>query len=236
MHRLGKPEISPDRHCAAMSTVERTRDRAARRAARILASLGEELREARLSAGLSQAAVAEAAEISRARYGRIERGLSAGLSVRDLARLGAVLGLDLGVRLFPAGAPLRDAAQVRKLTQLISLARRPLRCRTEVGLPRTTEHVELRSWDAVLDDASGRTKVEVEMRLHDAQALERRVNLKRRDDPAGGFLLVVADTDRNRSVLAEHPNLFPDLPRLRPSIVRAALLAGRLPPTGLVVL
>jgi transcriptional regulator with XRE-family HTH domain len=185
---------------------------------------------------MSQAVVAGAAGISRARYGRIERGLVAELSVRDLARLGAVLGLDLGVRLFPAGAPLRDAAQVRKLAQLISLARRPLRCRTEVGLPRTTEHVELRSWDAVLDDGSDRMTVEVEMRLHDAQALERRVNLKRGDDPAGRFMLVVADTNRNRSVLAEQPNLFPDLPRLGPAIVRAALLAGHLPPTGLVVL
>jgi transcriptional regulator with XRE-family HTH domain len=185
---------------------------------------------------MSQAVVAGAAGISRARYGRIERGLVAELSVRDLARLGAVLGLDLGVRLFPAGAPLRDAAQVRKLAQLISLARRPLRCRTEVGLPRTTEHVELRSWDAVLDDGSDRMTVEVEMRLHDAQALERRVNLKRGDDPAGRFMLVVADTNRNRSVLAEQPNLFPDLPRLVPAIVRAALLAGHLPPTGLVVL
>ncbi len=73
------------------------------------------------------------------------------------------------------------------------------------------------------------------MRLRDGQAAERRINLKRRDDPTDQFLLLVADTRTNRRVLAEYPDLFADLPRLRQSNVIAALQAGRHPPTGLAL-
>jgi hypothetical protein len=73
------------------------------------------------------------------------------------------------------------------------------------------------------------------MRLHDAQALERRVSLKRRDDPTDEFVLLVADTRNNRRVLAEFGGVFADLPRLRPGVVRDALAAGRHPPSGLLL-
>ena len=72
------------------------------------------------------------------------------------------------------------------------------------------------------------------MRLGDVQALLRRVDLKRRDDPTERFLLLVADTRHNRRVVAEFAALFADLPRLRPSNVRSALLAGEHPATGLL--
>jgi hypothetical protein len=73
------------------------------------------------------------------------------------------------------------------------------------------------------------------MRLRDVQALLRRIALKRRDDPTQGFLLLIADTRGNRRILAEFAALFVDLPRLRPTIVRAALAAGHHPGTGIVL-
>jgi hypothetical protein len=73
------------------------------------------------------------------------------------------------------------------------------------------------------------------MRLRDVQAARRRIELKRRDDPTDAFLLLVADTRLNRRVMAEFPELFEELPRLRPSGVRSALEAGALPTTGLLL-
>jgi transcriptional regulator with XRE-family HTH domain len=210
-------------------------DRARRRAPVLRTQIGEELRSKRLGAGLTQALVAEAARMSRSTYSRIEGGARPATSIDELALVAAVLGLTLSVRRYPGGEPLRDAAQLNRLALVLRKLARPLRTRTEVPLPRTTEHPELRAWDAVIFGSNMRTAVEVEMRLHDAQALQRRLALKRRDDPVERFLLVIADTKHNRRALADFDGLFADLRRLRPSAVRSALRRGEHPPTGLVV-
>jgi len=72
------------------------------------------------------------------------------------------------------------------------------------------------------------------MRLRDAQAVERRIGLKLRDDPPDHFLLLIADTRHNCRMLAAYPGLFADLPRLRPAAVFRVLEAGSHPPTGLL--
>ncbi len=77
--------------------------------------------------------------------------------------------------------------------------------------------------------------MEFESRLSDVQELTRRHNLKRRDDAAQHFLLVVADTDHNRRVLREFATLFSELPRLRTARVLAQLRAGHHPPTGFML-
>lgn len=110
-----------------------------------------------------------------------------------------------------------------------------MRPRTEVPLPSTPERRELRAWDAVLYAASDRGAVELEMRLRDIQALERRLALKRRDDPMESFLLVIADTRGNRWVLRDLDDRIGGLTRLKPSQVSEALEGGRLPPTGFVL-
>ena len=199
-------------------------------------SLGEELRQKRLDAGLTQAEVAAATGLARCSYVRIEGGTRAATSLEDVLVVAAVLGLDLSTRLFPGAEPLRDAGQARKLARLIEAVAAPLEIRTEVPLPRTAERPELRAWDAMISGSNRRTAIEVEMRLGDAQAVERRHALKRRDDPVDGFLLVVAASRHNRRVLLEHDTLFPDLPRLDPRTVLSAVRAGRHPPPGLVLL
>ncbi len=157
------------------------------------------------------------------------------LSIVDASRLAGVLGLDLSVRLYPGQGPLRDDAHTTRLSRVLGSVRPPLRYQTEVPLPALLLRSELRAWDAMITDSDTRTAVELEMRLRDGQALERRLALKRRDDPTDGFVLIVADTHGNRRVLASSPGLFPDLPRLGPSRVTAALEAGEHPPTSLIV-
>jgi hypothetical protein len=152
----------------------------------------------------------------------------------EAARLGSVLGLDLSVRLYPGGQPLRDGAHAERLGRVGQRVRAPLRFRTEVVLPQRPDARDQRARDAEIRGRGARTAIELEMRLRDAQAVERRIGLKLRDDPPDHFLLLIADTRHNRRVLAAYPGLFADLPRLRPTTVFRALEAGSHPPTGLL--
>jgi hypothetical protein len=180
--------------------------------------------------------VSSAAHLRRATYSVIERDRHRNATVLQAARIAAVLGLDLSVKAYPGGAPTRDAAHAARVQRLLAHVAPPLRSRPEVPLPATTEHPEYRAWDVVLFGAGERTTSELEMRLYDGQAQLRRISLKRRDDPAEHFLLVVADTRANRRALREFADLFAELPRLRTGTVLAELRAGRHPPTGLILL
>jgi transcriptional regulator with XRE-family HTH domain len=215
---------------------ERAVHRGTANATRQLHELGGEFREQRMSLGESQAFVAAAARVSRPRYSRIEAGLVTTLSVTDLNRIAAVLGLAASVRVYPGGSATRDAGHTDKLGAFLRLAYPPLTYRIEVALPPLTERWEQRAWDAVLFGNGERTAIELEMRLRDVQAMRRRHELKRRDDPAEHFLLLVADTRHNRRVLAELDDLFVDLSRRKLGVVRAALAAGKHPATGLLLI
>lgn len=198
-----------------------------------MVDLGDAFLEQRLALGVSQAHVAAAAGISRERYSRIERARFSA-TVLELDVIAAVLGLDLSVRTYPGGVAVRDAPQSTKLQRVLEHVRHPLRYRIEVGLPAVDGRYEQRAWDAMLFGGGERTAIELEMRVRDAQAMRRRHDLKRRDDPTEQFLLLIADTRHNRRVIAQLAVLFEDLPRLRPSDVHRALQAGRHPGTGLL--
>jgi hypothetical protein len=167
---------------------------------------------------------------------RIEGSKVPRLSILEMSRIASVLGLELSIRAYPGGHPVRDAAHAERLRRVTSNVHAPLRCRTEAPLPAGPGRPEQRAWDALINGSGRRTGIELEMRLRDGQAVERRINLKRRDDPVDRFLLLVADTRTNRRVLAERPDLFEDLPRLRLVLVTDALRAGEHPPTGLVLI
>lgn len=74
----------------------------------------------------------------------------------------------------------------------------------------------------------------MEMRVRDAQATERRINMKRRDDAVDSLVVLVADTHANRRVLRENPGLFPGLARLTFGTLTRLLRAGQHPPDALV--
>jgi transcriptional regulator with XRE-family HTH domain len=219
-----------------VTTVERARDRGTLRGERWLQSIANEFRSARLTLGLSQRRVAAAARIPRTTYGEIERAKYPDLTIVLAARVAALLGLDLVVALYAGVRSLRDEISARMTARVITTAGPPLRYRTEVPLRRKTERPEQRTWDLVFLEGKKRGAFEFESRLHDVQEQRRRHNLKREDDPVDTFVLVIADTDRNRRVLREFPELFADLPRLRTATVLNELKAGRLPPTGLMLL
>ncbi len=93
-------------------------DRAARDRLRIV--IGE-LRQLREDAGLPQASVARAAGLTRSHLSMIEAG-SREPSWQVLARLAAVLGADVGVRLFPVVGPqMRDRFQAPIVEALLRL-------------------------------------------------------------------------------------------------------------------
>jgi transcriptional regulator with XRE-family HTH domain len=174
----------------------------------LVAEVARETRDARVAHGLSQAAVARAIGVSRSRYSRIERGLAPALAIATAAEMLAVVGLDLSLRAYPAGPPLRDAAHGALLERARVHLHRSLRFATEVPLPAAGDR---RAWDAVISggDAQGpwRIGVEAETRPNDGQALERRVALKERDGDVDCVVLLLADTRHNRAFVRALPGL-----------------------------
>jgi transcriptional regulator with XRE-family HTH domain len=159
-----------------VATVQRVRERGRRRARKCLADLGEEFRQKRQSVGLSQSEVAVAAGTARSTYTRVEAGSFDALPIATASRIASVLGLDLSVKVYPGGSPLRDAAQLARLERVLACAGPPLRTATEVVLPTTLNRpYEQRAWDAEIRGNGKRTTMEMEMRITDAQALERRI-------------------------------------------------------------
>jgi transcriptional regulator with XRE-family HTH domain len=212
---------------------ERIRDRGTRRGRQHLLTLATELRSARTAAGLSQESVARATGLSHAEISRIERGAAPWLNIVEAAELCAVLGLDLWLRAYAGGDPLRDAGHAALVGAFSDVVSPPLRIRTEVPLPRPGDP---RAWDATVSDRSRVMGVEAETRLKDAQAFDRRVGLKRRDAAIEHVIVVLADTRANRSALGGvRPMWRADYP-LDSAEILGHLQAGRLPPAGGIVL
>jgi transcriptional regulator with XRE-family HTH domain len=160
--------------------------------------LGREIRLARLNHDLSQATAARAAGLARTSWGRIERGEADSLGVVDLARALAVVGLDLHLRAYPAGAVLRDEAHARLLERLRRRLGDGATWATEVPLPHPGDQ---RAWDAVIRVAFIRIGVEAETRARDAQELQRRLGAKQRDGGVDLVILLLGDTRHNRTFL-----------------------------------
>jgi len=219
-----------------MSTAARALEEAARRTRRQLADSAAEFLERRLMLDLSQDHVAVASGMSRKHYGLIERGESMTLTIAEMNAIASVLGMTSSVRLFPGGMPIRDRAHTTKLIEVLGWVTSPLRYRIEVPLPVADGRWEQRAWDAMVFGSGARTAIELEMRLRDVQAAARRINLKRRDDPTDRFLLLIADTRTNRTVLDQVADAFGDLPRIRRQVVRSALETGSHPPSGIVLI
>jgi transcriptional regulator with XRE-family HTH domain len=217
-----------------MVTRERRLDRGRRQARRALTTVGEEFREARLRAGLTQRQVAAAIGISHSEVSRIERGLATRVPYETLVMVGTVLGLDVPVRTFLSGDPIRDAAQLALLARLRILLPARLTWRTEVPLDVPGDQ---RAWDAVIGGPDWRVPVDAESRLRDVQACTRRVALKRRDDGSDVVILLVANTRHNRRVLRlAAPDLVGEFPMTGPAVLTALRLGEAPSASGIVLL
>jgi transcriptional regulator with XRE-family HTH domain len=199
--------------------------------------VADDARLARIGAGLSQAEVGRAIGSSHARVGRFERGEVANPTVDFLGAYCAVVGLELAIRAFPAGDPIRDRAQLALLERLRSRLHPTLRWRTEAPPPIEGD---LRAWDAEITGTKPdpwRARVEAETNIADGQALERRLALKLRDDPGGHLILLVSDTRANRAALRSMGVGLRELLPLETRAILSALAAGRDPGmSGVVIL
>lgn len=106
-----------------------------------------ELREGRLDRGLGGGDVARAVGISPAQYSRIERGLTDSLSITQASTMLAVVGLELSVRAYPAGEPLRDVAHAALIGRFRASLHSSLPLQTEVPFPSPEDR---RAWDVVV--------------------------------------------------------------------------------------
>ena len=161
--------------------------------------------------------VGRACGLSRTGIERIEAGTRRS-TVRELAAFGAVVGLDVRLRAYPAGDAIRDAGQVRLLERLRQRLHPSLRWATEVPLPIDGD---LRAWDALIRGDAWRIAVEAETVLDDLQARERSLALKMRDDRMDHVILLVADTRRNRRALIAAPAAFATFSRDARPVLRA---------------
>ena len=164
---------------------------------------------------------------------RTERSLRPNVTVEEAALICASLGLRLYLRAYPVGSAVRDAAHLRLLARLRARVSTAFRWRTEVPVGGRGD---LRAWDVVLDGPAS-IGVDAETRLHDIQALQRRLELKQRDSGVGRVILLVAATRHNRAVLREHRAALSSTLPLDTGEVLRALRAGEAPrDSGIVLL
>jgi transcriptional regulator with XRE-family HTH domain len=177
--------------------------------------------------------VARAIGISKATYGRIERGEVREVGLIRATLISAILGADLSVKTFPGGPPVRDAAHAALLVRFKRRLPPIWHASHESPMPMAGDQ---RAWDLRLEGPVS-IGVEAETRPTDLQALERAVHLKQRDSGVRRVILLLSDTDRNRALLrVVLPVLRPSFPLSTREVVQA-LREGRDPGAdGLVVL
>ena len=219
-----------------MSSLERRRDRARQVSDRLLFELGRDFRRTRWALDLSLEAVGRDAGLSRAQVGRIELARLRHVALEDLVAIATVLGLDVAVRAYPGGAPLRDVAHLALLERLRATLHPSLRWAVEVPVV-TTDPADPRAWDAIIRGDGWRIGVEAETRVRDAQELERRAGLKSRDGSVDRLVLLLSDTRWNRQAVRAAGFGLTERCPLRTAAVVEALRAGRDPgASGIVML
>ena len=208
-----------------MPAVMRILDEAMRREAKLRRQLGEELRQARFVAGLSQRDVAAALGCSGATVSRVERGHVRRLSLRHLMRQAAVVGMVLRADVLPAGASIRDAGQLKVINRLEPHVGAPFRWMLE--MPIGTR--DLRAFDAGALQPGCRVAFDVWSRVRDLQAQARASQRKRLDARVDRLILVFGDTWSNRLAVRDAGEALRRAFPLTSRRILGALRAGRDP-------
>ena len=191
---------------------------------------GRELRIGRLTSGFTQRHVASRVGRSPSHISRIERGRLSSVRLRDIVRIGAIVGLRPSLRLYPTVRRPLDGSQLTLIGRL--RARLHPAWSVELEVPMPGRH-DLRAADVMLVAGQVRCIVEAISRLADLQAQVRSAKLKQRDLGAGRLLLVVAGTAANRRLLRSIDPASTLPIRTRPTL--EALAAGRDPGQDAIV-
>jgi transcriptional regulator with XRE-family HTH domain len=118
-----------------MPTWDTRAHRGTQRGQAMLRRVGDELYAARTAAGLSSRSVGALVGISHVQVIRIERGMAWHVDIEVLARLAAVLGHELSLRIHPIGAPVRDKAHLALLDRFAARLAPTIAWQTEVPIP-----------------------------------------------------------------------------------------------------
>jgi transcriptional regulator with XRE-family HTH domain len=185
--------------------------------------IGRELRVARIVAGQTQKQIAAALRTSTSHVSRVEHGLIRGLTMAQLHRHAAVVGLKPYINLYPLIARPLDRAQLQLFERF--------RARIAGGWAVTLEATmpirgDLRAADAVLAIPGCRCVVEIITRLADFQAQLRAARRKVRDLGADRLILVVAATPTNRRAIRDSGRAVDDAFPLRTKEGLRRLAAG----------
>ena len=171
--------------------------------------IGRELRFARLGAGMTQARVAALAGSSQSAISRLELGVPP-LDFELGCRVAAVVGHEIGLSLHPAdGSTLRDRKQLSIAQRIVGLRHTSWRPALEVAVGVGRDR---RAIDLVLSRPEELVACEIERWLVDFGAQLRAHQLKREalaatDDRPVRLLLVVRETDHNRTAVRDHRDL-----------------------------
>ena len=164
---------------------------------------------------------------------RIERGVLASVTVDQLTRVATVLGLNLSIKLYPGGEPLRDQAQVNLIERFRKQVGPPLVCRAEVPVPMPGDQ---RAWDLQILGAPELVGLEAESRMRDSQATLRKITLKARDSGINQVILLLAATHANRAAVAAAGAAFHDMFPVSSRAALRALREGRDPGGWAIIL
>lgn len=203
------------------------------RTERLSREIGSVVLHGRKAAGVSQSVLSQAVGISRSYLSRIERGRVRNMNLALACRLCGALGLDLVVKAYPAGAPIRDAAHVALLQRFDQQVSSAYRRRNESGMSQVGDG---RAWDRRLDGPAS-VGVEGETHLSDVQALERKMSLKQRDSGVQRLILLVQGSRHNREVLRlAAPELRQTFPLTTREVLSALRAGGDPGANGIVIL
>jgi transcriptional regulator with XRE-family HTH domain len=168
---------------------------------------GEEIREIRLRAGVSQAALARAIGVARSVVCRMEQG-DPNVSARIRARAVAALGADFRIAVFPGGVPLiHDAAHARIVEAILRRCHPSWHPTLEAPVPGPSR----RSTDVRLDRGGDVVLMEVETHVCALEAIIREGTEKRSAVAAAAgarrihVVLVLPPTRHHRSLVYGHP-------------------------------
>ena len=194
-----------------------------------------ELVTARMVASVSQQTLADSLGWTQAAVSRFERLVRPdAISVTDVATVAAVLGLELGAGLYPAGDPIRDKGHQALLARFRKIAGAAWRIAAEVPFPT---HGDPRTWDLVLRIAGQIVGVEAETRIRDVQAIARRIHQREGSGGANVIVVVLADTSTNRRLVNQLREALGEHYQTPPRDLLKALRQGQpLPGSGVVLL
>jgi transcriptional regulator with XRE-family HTH domain len=217
-----------------MATRESKADRGRRRARELAAHVLTQLRDARVTAGISQAQMAKSLGWSQQNYSRFELNQLGDVSLIDVFAATALLGLEPSLSLHRQGPAIRDAGHEALIGRLLRLLASAWQAAREVPFPNPGDP---RWWDVLLRLPDHRLGVEAETRIRDVQALTRRMKERASQGGADALLLILSDSGHNRSLVDQLRSALGDEFQARPRDILQALRAGQaLPGSGVILL